>query len=651
MSVEQHIIISGVEPVIDCGRYPVKRIAGESCTIRACVFRDGPDVIRTAVHWRAPGAKPPAEIPMRAENPGLDLWLAEVQTAENGRYRFSIAAWTDAYATWADELRRKVGGERTDLASEYAEGAALVETALRRAEGNEKALLAKVLAGLRGGAPVPEAALALAGGGEVCGLMARLQERGDLVVSDEYEIVADRPRARTGAWYEMFVRSQGTKPGSSGTFRDAEARLADIRDMGFDVVYLAPIHPIGRTGRKGRNNTLNPQPGDPGSPWAIGSEHGGHDAVEPALGTVADFERFVAAARKLGLEVALDFAVQCSPDHPWVRAHPEWFYRRPDGTLKYAENPPKKYEDIHPLNFDCEARWELWQEIRRVLEVWIRRGVTIFRVDNPHTKPVRFWRWLIEEVQAQHPGVLFLAEAFTRPPMMKELGKAGFTQSYTYFTWRNAKAEIIEYLTELTQSGMEEYFRPNFFVNTPDILHEYLQHGGRPAFKIRLCLAATLSPSYGIYSGFELCENVPLKPGSEEYLDSEKYEIKVRDWDAPGNIKDYVRRINAIRRENPSLAEFTNLRFLPSDSDQILSYAKLSADCSNVILVVLNLDPHGAHECTVRVPPEVLGLQSGARFEVHDLVTGARYDWGERNYVRLDPAVEPAHILRVETQR
>jgi starch synthase (maltosyl-transferring) len=651
MSSERHIIISHVEPVIACGRYPVKRIAGENVIVRACAFRDGPDIIRVAIHWHAAGGKPPSEIPMRAENAGLDLWRADVLAAENGRYRFAIAAWTDAYATWVDELLRKVKGGRTDLASEYAEGAALIEAAAERAKGKEKTLLENVLAELRGANPSPEVMLALAGAAAVVEAMARLQERKDLVVSDEYEIVADRPRARTGAWYEMFVRSQGTRPGVGGTFRDAEARLADIRDMGFDIVYLAPIHPIGRTGRKGRNNMLNPRPGDPGSPWAIGSEHGGHDAVEPALGSVEDFGRFVATARRLGLEVAMDFAIQCSPDHPWVREHSEWFYRRPDGTLKYAENPPKKYEDIHPLNFDCDARWELWQEIKRVLEVWIGRGVQIFRVDNPHTKPVRFWRWLIEEIQRAHPEVLFLAEAFTRPPMMKELGKAGFSQSYTYFTWRNAKAEITEYLTELKQSGMEEYFRPNFFANTPDILHEFLQHGGRPAFKIRLCLAATLSPSYGIYSGFELCENVPLRPGSEEYLDSEKYEIKVRDWNAPGNIKDYVRLINAIRRENPALAEFTNLRFLPSDSDQIIFYAKVSADRSNVILVAVNLDPHAAHECTVRVPPEVLGLPPGARFEVHDLLTGARFDWGEHNYVRLDPAVEPAHILRVETRR
>ncbi|MFQ5915683.1 MAG: alpha-amylase family glycosyl hydrolase, partial [Nitrospinota bacterium] len=476
----------------------------------------------------------------------------------------------------------------------------------------------------------------------------RLQPRPDAVVySPELEVVAVRPRARFGAWYEMFVRSQGAEPGKSGTFKDAERRLRDIRDMGFDVVYLPPIHPIGKMNRKGRNNTPQAGPDGPGSPWAIGNEHGGHTAIEPSLGTMEDFDHFVKTANELGLEVALDFAIQASPDHPWVKEHPEWFHRRPDGTIKFAENPPKKYEDIYPVNFDTPDRGGLWEEMYRTLFFWIGHGVKIFRVDNPHTKPLCFWEWLIARIQEDHPDTIFLCEAFTRPPMMKALAKVGFTQSYTYFAWRNSRQELTEYLTELTQSGMQDYLMPNFFTNTPDILTEYLQKGGRPAFKVRLVLAATLSPSYGIYSGFELLENTPLRPGSEEYGNSEKYEIRVRDWDQPGNIKEFIARVNAIRRGNPALHSLTNLRFFRTDNDQILLYGKATEDKSNVIIVAVNLDPFHPHDCTAWVPLDEIDVAPGGSYEVCDLLTGARYTWSHQNYVRLDPEFEPAHILRV----
>jgi starch synthase (maltosyl-transferring) len=645
---EQHIVIDSVEPSLGCGRYPVKRIVGEACRVRGVIFRDGPEAIRAVVTWWRDGTKTRREAPLTPTNPGLDVWEGEFPLEENCRYRFALQAWTDHYATWVDELRRRVDGAGSDIPSALAEGAALLGTAATRGEPAERTRLLAVAAQLRQPGAAPEPAYQAASAPEVVDLMRRLQAREDAVTSDPLEVIAERPRARFGAWYELFVRSQSPDPSRPGTFRDAEARLDDLHDLGFDVVYLAPVHPIGVTHRKGRNNSLHPGPTDPGSPWAIGNSHGGHEAIEPSLGTVADFERFCQRAHDLDMEVALDLAVQCSPDHPWVKQHPEWFYRRPDGTIKYAENPPKKYEDIHPLNFDCDAREALWQEMRRLFQVWIDRGVTIFRVDNPHTKPIRFWRWLIEDIQAKHPEVLFLAEAFTRPPMMKELARIGFTQSYSYFTWRNAKHELADYLTELTQSGMAEYYRPNFFANTPDILHEYLQRGGRPAFKIRATLAATLCPSYGIYSGFELCENVAVRADSEEYLDSEKYEVRHRDWKAPGNIRDYLRLINHARRSHPALQEFTNLRFLPTDSEHVLCYAKATADRSDVVIVAVNLDPFAPHECMLRVPLEELGLPTGGRFVAHDLISHQRWAWNSFNYVRLDPAVEPAHIIHVD---
>ncbi len=448
--------------------------------------------------------------------------------------------------------------------------------------------------------------------------------------SAEFEIFSDRPGGFYGAWYEFFVRSHGT-------FRQSEERLREIKKMGFDVVYLAPFHPIGKTNRKGNI----------GSPWAIGNEAGGHTAVDPALGTLADFDHFVQIARHMGLEIAMDFAIQCSPDHPWVKEHPSWFQREPNGTLKPAANPPHVYEDIVWLDFESSDADAMWGELRKVLEFWIARGVKIFRVDNPHTKPFPFWEWLITDVRAKHPDVVFLAEAFTRPKPMKLLSKLGFSQSYTYFTWRNTRTELVEYMKELTSSGMEDYFRPNFFVNTPDNINEYLQKGGRAAFKIRLVLAATLSPAYGMYSGYEICENETI-PGTEQYARSEIFELKKRDWNKDGNIVDFVSRVNAIRKQNPALHRLTNLKFLQTDNGQMLFYVKSTSDKTNVLLVLVNLDPFSAQHANAWVPPEEIGLKPGARYEVVDLLTGANYTWTDKNYVRLDPSVEPAHILRLE---
>ncbi len=483
---------------------------------------------------------------------------------------------------------------------------------------------------------------------ELRGLMARADHRPDAVrYPRELEMVVDRVEARFAAWYEMFPRSQGTDPNKSATFDDMIARLDEIAALGFDVVYLVPIHPIGRVNRKGKDNSTVAQPGDPGSPYAIGAEEGGHDAVHPDLGTLADFRRFVVACAERGMEVALDFAIQCAPDHPWVREHKNWFQYRPDGSIKFAENPPKKYEDIVNVDFYNPDREGLWRELRDMVLFWVDQGVRTFRVDNPHTKPVPFWEWMIREVKARCPDAVFLAEAFTRPKMMRALAKAGFTQSYTYFTWRNTKGELIEYLTELTQGAAKEYFRPNFFANTPDILPVYLQEGGRPAFRIRLALAGTLSPCYGIYNGFELCENSPI-PGREEYIHSEKYEYKVWDWDRPGNIKRDVAILNRFRRDNPALHELSNLRFLDCPDPNILAYAKVSADGGNIVVAVVNLDPHGVHGGHVTLPLHEWGIDPGQEFWLEEAFTGHVVSWrGERQHLVLDPQINPALLYRV----
>jgi starch synthase (maltosyl-transferring) len=642
--------IEAVTPSVDCGRYPAKRILGEHCTVEADIFRHGRDTLRAVVKWRRKDERRFSEAPMTQTNPGLDHWRAEFPLEENARYTFTIEAWTDRFLSWFSDLSRRAETGQQDVSSEVVEGLAIIQKIRRRSKGSDRDLLTSLMSRLRadGMGQQPQAVIDLCTSEELAEVMLRLQSREDATVySPELDIIADRPLARFGAWYEMFVRSQGTQPGKIGTLRDAERRLTDIKGMGFDVVYLAPIHPIGLTNRKGPNNRLECGPNDPGSPWAIGNDFGGHKAVDPSLGTLGDFDHFVNAANRLDMEIALDFAIQCSPDHHWVKEHPSWFYRRPDGTIQYAENPPKKYEDIYPINFENPDWKALWEEQKNILLFWIGHGIRIFRVDNPHTKPLEFWRWLIEGIHAEHPEVIFLSEAFTKPKMMRALAKVGFTQSYTYFTWRNTKWELVEYLTELTKSGMEEYFRPNFFTNTPDILTRILQEGGRPAFKMRLVLAATLSPSYGIYSGYELCENEAV-PGTEEYKDSEKYQRKVRDWNREGNIKDFIAKVNAIRRSNPAMQRLTNLDFLPSDNDQILFYCKKTEDMSNILLIAVNLDPLHAQECSVHVPESIMGLRPGDKFTVKDLLTGAAYLWSDHNYVRLDPQAEPAHILCVE---
>jgi len=523
----------------------------------------------------------------------------------------------------------------------------MIERAFASAKGKEVDVIGAALDGLSKNAEHPVAALQAVNHPAVEDAMRRLQDRADAVIhAPELRVFADRVRAECAAWYEFFVRSQGSSKDQSGTFADAEKRLPDIRDMGFDILYLPPIHPIGRTARKGPNNTLVAGPKDPGSPWAIGNETGGHTAVEASLGTIADFDRFVAKTRAMGMEVALDFAIQCSPDHPWVSEHPEWFYRRPDGTIKYAENPPKKYEDIYPLNFDSPAAGELWKALRDVVLFWIGHGVKVFRVDNPHTKALPFWEWMIASIHERHPDVVFLAEAFTRPKVMKALAKMGFSQSYTYFTWRNEKAALMEYMTELSESPMREYYRPNFFANTPDILHEYLQTGGPGAFRIRAALAATLSPTWGIYSGFELCENAPV-PGSEEYMDSEKFEIKPRDWNAPGNIKATITRLNAARRDNAALRKLSNITFADVQNDRVIGYVKTSEDRSNTVIAVISLDPHDPQASWLRLPLAKMGLPASARFDVTDLLSGQTFNWGENNWVGLGPDM-PAHILRID---
>jgi starch synthase (maltosyl-transferring) len=643
-----HIVIEAATPTVDCGRYPVKRIAGETCIVEADIFGDGPAALAAVIKWRRTSDKGFHEAPMiQIDN---DRWRGEFPLAENTRYTFAIEAWTRAFTSWRQYFVKK-SATALELAADLAEGIELLEIIKRRASGQDRTLLAARIAQLRALASLREReAVAIVSEAALEAAVDRNEERADTVVfENKSTVIADRPLARFGAWYEIFPRSQSSRPGHHATLREAETSLNDIKDMGFDVVYLTPIHPIGTTFRKGPNNSLVATADSPGSPWAIGSSAGGHMAIEPRLGTLADFDHFVAVAKRVGLEIAMDFAIQCSPDHPWVTEHPQWFRHRPDGSIKYAENPPKQYQDIYPINFDSPDQKGLVEELRRVVLFWIEHGVNIFRVDNPHTKPVSFWEWLVNTVQEKHPEVIFLAEAFTRPKMMKVLAKAGFSQSYTYFTWRNTKIELTEYLTELTQTDMLNYFRPNFFVNTPDILPPILQDGGQPAFKSRLVLAATLSPSYGIYSGYEYCENEAI-PGTEDYLNSEKYEIKTRDPNRATNIREFIARINAIRHGNAALHQFANLRFHTTDNDRIILYSKASTDGANVILTAVNLDPHNPHHCTGFVAADAIGVAPGRRYQVTDLVTGAHYEWGDSNYIRLDPEIEPAHILRVESK-
>jgi starch synthase (maltosyl-transferring) len=629
------VIVENVVPQVDCGRFPVKRTIGEAVTVTADIYADGHEHLGAALLYRKAGAPEWTESPMAfVDNDG---WAGTFIVETLGEYEYTVEGWIDRFASWRHELSKKVGAGQ-DVASELLEGAAIVSAV--------SADYGKRLADV---ATPPDVRVAEALREELSTLMAARPDRTFATRFDRaLTVTVDRERARFGAWYEMFPRSAGPDSSRSATFDEAQSMLEYVASMGFDVLYLPPVHPIGRAFRKGPNNSLTPAPDDPGSPWAIGSDEGGHMAIEPGLGTIDDFDRFVAAAAGHGLEIALDIAFQASPDHPYVREHPEWFRHRPDGTIKYAENPPKKYQDIYPLNFESGEWRELWHELKQVFEFWIARGVKIFRVDNPHTKPFRFWEWALGELKRDHPDTIFLSEAFTRPKVMRHLARCGFSQSYSYFTWRNTKAELTEYFTELTQTDVREYMRPNLFANTPDILHAYLQRGGRPAFQVRLVLAATLGASYGIYSGFELAENVPVRDGSEEYLDSEKYQIRHRDYQHAASLAELIAQVNGIRRDHPALQHDWGLTFQQTDNPELLAYTKRSPDGRDTVMVVVNLDPSTMQHGFVQLPLAAWGATPHQTIEVHDLLSGERYFWrGEWNYVRLDPQARVAHILHV----
>jgi starch synthase (maltosyl-transferring) len=640
------VIIEGVKPEIDGGRFPIKRTVGEKVVVEADIFADSHDTLSCVLLYRKDDKSQWKE--SRMDFLVNDRWRGEFTVTEMGQYHYTVEAWVDHFKSWCQGLMKKYDAEQ-DISVDLLTGADLVERANKRAAGSDAKKLRECATLLRSkGDPFDRAHVAL--GDEMVDLMARYPDKELATVYDrELGVVVDRSKASFSAWYEMFPRSCAPEPGQHGTFKDCEGRLPYIASMGFDVLYFPPIHPIGRTHRKGKNNTPGAGPGDPGSPWAIGSEEGGHKDVHPQLGTLEDFRQLVAKAGEHGMEIAIDLAFQCTPDHPYVKEHPEWFRWRPDRTVQYAENPPKKYEDIYPLNFESEKWQELWAELKEVVLFWIDQGVRVFRVDNPHTKPFHCWEWLIGEVKRDYPDVIFLAEAFTRPKVMYQLAKLGFTQSYTYFAWRNTKWELTQYFTELTQTEVREYFRPNLWPNTPDILTEYLQMGGRPAFMARLVLAATLGANFGIYGpAFELCESQPKELGSEEYLDSEKYEIKKWGITKPDSLRDFIARVNRIRRENPALQEDWTLRFHPIDNDQLICYSKQTEDLSNIIVIVVNLDPHHKHSGWVEFPLQTLGVDLQQAFQVHDLLSEARHLWhGNRNYVELDPQVVPAHIFRL----
>jgi starch synthase (maltosyl-transferring) len=694
------IPILDVQPVLECGRRPAKAVAGETFEVSATIFREGHEMLGAGVVLRTPTGERQPLVGMAEAMPGTDRYAAQVTVGCEGRWQFQVEAWGDSIAHWRHDAGIKVP-RGLDVGLMMAEGAILFERAARSlrpnravpagsagpvgpagpggpaappappgarwahaaraaqsAQAARSALLA-LAARLRDPAIPPWDRLAAADDDEILAILAAHPLRELLTRSPSYPLAVHRQRALYGAWYEFFPRSEGVRTDpmgrrepTGGTLRSAACRLEQIAAMGFDVVYLPPVHPIGTTARKGRNNALQAGPGDPGSPWAIGSPDGGHDTIHPELGTLADFDAFVRRAGEVGLEVALDFALQASPDHPWVRRHPEWFTTRADGAIAYAENPPKKYQDIYPLNFDQDPEG-LYAEALRVLRHWMDHGIRIFRVDNPHTKPLPFWERLLAEVDRTDPDVIFLAEAFTRPAMMHALAQIGFHQSYTYFTWRNTAAEIVGYLRELSGPAAA-YMRPNFFTNTPDILHEYLQHGGPPAFRTRAVLAAMLSPSWGIYSGYELCENTPVRPGSEEYLDSEKYQYRPRDWakaqEPPNGIAPFITRLNAIRKAHPATHWLRNLRFHHVDQPELICFSKRSQRDEDTVLVVVNLDPHTPREATVWLDMPALGMDYGSQFVVTDELSGHSYQWGRANYVRLDPAMTPAHIFTITPQ-
>ena len=646
-------VIERITPSVDNGRFAAKRIVGDAVVVEADCFTDGHDSLACVLLWRREGEAAWHETPMAPL--GNDRWSASFVAQSVGRYQYTVTAWVDHFLSWRHDFARRVDGE--DLRVAALVGAGLIEEAAQRADGEDRTRLSSWAARLRAVLD-PQVLKTLGLDEEFAAVAKRYPDRRFATTYPvEHPLVVDRARARFSSWYEMFPRSAAAEPGRHGTLRDCEARLPGIAKMGFDVLYLPPIHPIGRVNRKGANNALAAGPADPGSPWAIGAAEGGHKALHPELGTMDDFRRLVASAKTHGMEIALDIAFQCAPDHPYVKAHPQWFRWRPDGTVQYAENPPKKYQDIYPFEFESDDWRGLWQELADVFRFWAGEGVRIFRVDNPHTKPFPFWEWALAELKREYPEALFLAEAFTRPRVMHRLAKLGFTQSYTYFTWRNAKHELIEYFTELTQGPGREYFRPNIWPNTPDILTEYLQFGGRPAFVVRLVLAATLGANYGIYGpAYELLEAEPRDPGSEEYLNSEKYQIRQWDLGAPHSLSDLIARVNSARRDNPALQSDASLRFLPVDNDSLLCYAKSDAEQENLVVTVVNLDPHHVQSGWVELDLAALGIDAHMPYQMHDLLSGARFLWsGPRNFVQLDPQRAPAHVFalrrKVRTER
>jgi len=658
----QRVVVEHIRPSIDGGRFHIKRTPGESVAVTADIFADGHDVIAAVLRDRPKATAEHAEnaehafsansassavdrgawreTPMTIAAPGTDEWTAEFDVGAIGWHEYAIVAWVDRFLTWRRDVRIKAAAGQ-DVSLELLEGSLLIRDTAARAQRDHAERLLDRADALSDSTPI-ENRVRLAMDDDLAALMFSYADRSRATASKALRVWVDRERARFGAWYEMFPRSAGPAPNRSATFREAAEALPRIADLGFDVVYLPPIHPIGTSFRKGRNNALVAGPDDPGSPWAIGSPDGGHTAIEPGLGTYEDFEWFRSEAERLGLEVALDLAWQCSPNHPWVHEHPEWFRHRPDGTIKYAENPPKKYQDIYPFDFESEDWRALWQALLAVTRFWIDRGVRIFRVDNPHTKAFGFWEWMIDQVHQRDAGVIFLSEAFTRPKVMRYLAKAGFTQSYSYFTWKNSKADLVEYFTELTTTEAREYLRPNLFANTPDILHAYLQQGGCPAFEARLLLAATLGANYGIYGGFELCEGRAVAPGSEEYADSEKYQYRKWEWDRTGRVSELIARVNQIRHHHEALQFDRTLQFHETDNPEIVAYSKASRDGADVVLTIVNLDPHRMQHGHVRVP----GVEPDEGYTVHDLIDDTSYQWrGDWNYVRFDPDIRQGHIL------
>ena len=640
------VVIEGVKPEVDGGRFAVKRVVGDRVTVEADAFADGHDVIVCRLLYRHESEPDWSEVPMLPL--GNDRWRGEFTVPRLGRYRYTITAWVDPFLSWRSEFARRMNA---DLPPAAKVGSLLLARAANRAGADDAARLR--LAGQQlARAADPEELRRLALSDEITALASRYPDRRSAATYEkELSVVVDRERARFSAWYEIFPRSASPQPGRHGTFRDVEARLPYVAEMGFDVLYLPPIHPIGRSYRKGPNNVLEAGPDDVGSPWAIGAAEGGHKAIHPELGTLEDFRRLVAAARSRGIEIALDIAFQCSPDHPWVTEHPEWFRARPDGTIQYAENPPKKYQDIFPLDFESEAWQSLWEELKSVFDFWCEQGVRIFRVDNPHTKAFSFWEWCIGEIKSRYPETIFLSEAFTRPKVMHRLAKLGFTQSYTYYTWRNSRHELTEYFTELALGEGREYFRPNAWPNTPDILHATLQHGGPAAFSTRLILAATLAANYGIYGpAYELREHIAREPGSEEYRDSEKYQLRHWDLDRHDSLRPLIARVNAARRDNPALQSDWSLVFLGTDNDQLIAYRKSTPDLANVMIMIVNLDTRWVQSGWLDLDIEALEIDAAAGYGLHDLLSGARFTWrGRRNFVRLEPGM--GHILRLERPR